>query len=169
MSTAYLERIGGPASSWLLFALRWMVGGFFLYSGLAKALDPSEFLKLLRVYELTSQPLALNLVAAVLPWFELFCGMLLVLGVAVRGTALVALLMLVPFTAVVLDRALGIQAATGLAFCAIRFDCGCGTGEVAICRKLAENGMLMAMAMALVVGRRSRLAMCHRLAGRNPR
>jgi uncharacterized membrane protein YphA (DoxX/SURF4 family) len=163
MSPASLERIGSPAAAWLLFALRWLVGGYFLYSGLAKALEPAEFLKLLRLYELTSEPLALNLVAAALPWFELYCGLLLVLGVAVRGTALVALLLLVPFTVVVLDHALGIHTATGLAFCAIRFDCGCGTGEVAICRKLAENGMLMAMATALVIGRRSRLAICHRL------
>jgi hypothetical protein len=106
-------------------------------------------------------------VAAALPWFELFCGLLLVLGVAVRGTALVALLLLVPFTAVVLHRALGIQEATGLAFCAIRFDCGCGTGEVAICRKLVENGVLMALAMGMVMGRRSRLALLHQFAKRS--
>ena len=163
----HIERVSDPPASWLLLAARWVVGGFFLYSGLAKVLEPAEFLKLLRVYDLTAQPLALNLVAAALPWFELFCGLLLVLGVAVRGTALVALLLLVPFTVVVLHRALGIQEATGLAFCAIRFDCGCGTGEVAICRKLVENGVLMALATAIVMGRHSRLALLHQLARRS--
>lgn len=162
MNPLPIEKLGDPPGSWLLLAARWLVGGFFLYSGLAKALDPAEFLKLLRLYELTSQPLILNLIAAVLPWFEVFFGLLLVLGVAVRGSALVALLLLIPFTAVVVHRALGIQEATELAFCAIRFDCGCGTGEVAICRKLVENGVLMALSAGLLSRRRSRLALGRR-------
>lgn len=159
MNPLPLEKLDDPPGSWLLLGARWLVGGFFLYSGLAKALEPAEFLKLLRLYELTSQPLILNLIAATLPWFEVFCGLLLVLGVAVRGTALVALLLLVPFTAVIVHRALGIQEATDLAFCAIRFDCGCGTGEVAVCRKLVENGVLLALSAGLLTRRRSRLAL----------
>jgi uncharacterized membrane protein YphA (DoxX/SURF4 family) len=161
MSLVRLEKIEDPPASRVWWAARWVVGGFFLYSGLAKVMEPAEFLKLLRLYELTSQPVAMNLVAAVLPWFEVFCGLLLVLGIAVRGAALVSVLLLVPFTAVVLHRALGIQEATGLAFCAIRFDCGCGTGEVAICRKLVENAVLLALSVGIVVGRRSRLALLH--------
>lgn len=142
---------------------RWLVGGYFIYSGLAKALEPTEFLKLLRVYDVTTEPLLLNLVAAGLPWFELFCGLLLVLGVGVRGTALVAVLLLLSFTALVWLRALTIQETTGLAFCAIRFDCGCGTGEVAICRKLVENAVLIGLGFCLLVGRRSRWALRHQL------
>lgn len=142
-----------------------MVGGYFIYMGALKAQEPAEFLKVIRTYELTGTPIVLNLVAGTLPWFEIFCGLLLVLGLGVRGTALVLLLMLTPLTALVLHRALEMQEAGGLAFCAVRFDCGCGTGEVGICRKLAENGLLILFGLWLAVGPRSRLALWHRMAG----
>jgi uncharacterized membrane protein YphA (DoxX/SURF4 family) len=138
----------------LVLALRWGVGGLFLYTGLNKALHPADFLRLLREYDVVRQPLLMNGIAATLPWFEVFCGLLLCLGVAVRGTALVSVLMLVPFTGLVLQRALALQAATGTPFCAIRFDCGCGTGEVLICHKLLENALLT-LAGAILVGARS--------------
>ena len=66
------------------------------------------------------------------------------------------LLMLVPFTVIVLQRALAIQAAQGLPFCAVRFDCGCGAGEVAICFKLVENTLLILLAALIVVARNER-------------
>jgi hypothetical protein len=87
-----------------------------------------------------------------------------VFGLGVRGTALVLLLLLTPLTALVLHRALELQEAGGLAFCAVQFDCGCGVGEVGICWKLAENGLLMVLGLWLAVGRRSRLTLYHRLA-----
>jgi len=48
------------------------------------------------------------------PWFEVFCGLLLLTGVAVRGTALTLLLMLVPFTLLVFRRALLLQVAQAI-------------------------------------------------------
>jgi uncharacterized membrane protein YphA (DoxX/SURF4 family) len=144
--------------SWFSFWVRLAVGGFFIYTGAMKALEPGEFLKVVRAYELTEMSLALNMVAATLPWFEIFCGLLLVLGLGVRGTALLMLLLLTPMTALVL------QEASALAFCAVRFDCGCGTGPVGICWKLAENGLLIVSGLWLAVGPRSRLTLWHRLA-----
>jgi uncharacterized membrane protein YphA (DoxX/SURF4 family) len=132
---------------------RWFLGILFLYMGLSKALQPVEFLKLVREYELVQNPLVLNSIAATLPWFEVFCGLLLLAGVAVRGSALMLLLMLVPFTFVVLQRALAMQAELAIPFCAVKFDCGCGAGEVLICRKLVENGMLILLSGWLLLGR----------------
>jgi uncharacterized membrane protein YphA (DoxX/SURF4 family) len=132
---------------------RGLLGALFLYMGLSKALHPVEFLKLVREYELVQTPLLLNSIAAALPWFEVFCGVLLIAGVAVRGSALMLLLMLVPFTLVVLQRALALQAVLAVSFCAVKFDCGCGTGEVLICRKLVENGVLMLLSGWLLMGR----------------
>jgi uncharacterized membrane protein YphA (DoxX/SURF4 family) len=80
--------------------------------------------------------LVLNSIAVALPWFEVFCGLLLLAGIAVRGSALILLLMLIPFSLIVLHRALAIREASAIAFCAIQFDCGCGAGEVNICHKL---------------------------------
>jgi uncharacterized membrane protein YphA (DoxX/SURF4 family) len=132
---------------------RWLLGVLFLYMGLNKALHPVEFLKLVRQYELVQNPLLLNSIAAALPWFEVFCGVLLVAGVAVRGSALMLLLMLVPFTLVVLQRALALQSVLAISFCAVKFDCGCGTGEVLICHKLVENGVLILLSGWLLMGR----------------
>jgi uncharacterized membrane protein YphA (DoxX/SURF4 family) len=132
--------------------IRWVLGVLFVYMGLTKAIHPEMFLKLLRQYELTHQSLVLNSIAAGLPWFEVFCGMLLLAGVAVRGTALLLLLMLIPFTWVVLQRALAIADLQHIALCAVRFDCGCGNGEVLICRKLVENAALMLLACWLMAG-----------------
>lgn len=140
---------------------RWFLGAMFLYMGLNKALHPVEFLKLVRQYDLLHHHLLLNLVASTLPWFEIFCGLLLLLGVAVRGAAVMLVAMLIPFSAAVLMRALAIHEAGNLAFCAIKFDCGCGAGEVFICRKLAENVGLTALSVALIFWRTHRLCLRH--------
>jgi len=132
---------------------RWFLGALFIYMGLMKARDPVEFLKLVRQYEMVHQPFLLNSIAAALPWFEVFCGVLLLAGIAVRGAALMLIAMLIPFTLLVLKRALAIASAQSLAFCAVKFNCGCGTGEVLICRKLVENAGLTLLATWLLAGR----------------
>ena len=131
---------------------RWLLGAAFLYLGLNKALHPVDFLKLVQQYGITQNALLLNSIAAGLPWFEVFCGLLLLAGVAVRGTALTLLLMLVPFTILVWHQALLLQAAQNILFCAVKFDCGCGTGEEFICRKLLENFLLILLSVWLLAG-----------------
>ena len=126
-------------------------------------MDPVDFLKLIRQYDLVDTPFLLNLIASTLPWFEVFCGVLLIGGVAVRGTAAVTLLMQIPFTILVLQRALAIHAETSLPFCAIRFDCGCGAGEVPICFKLIENSLLILLSGLLVAWRNPRFCLRSRL------
>jgi uncharacterized membrane protein YphA (DoxX/SURF4 family) len=141
----------GPDAVALL--ARWLLGALFIYMGMNKALHPEDFLKLVRQYEIVQTPLILNSIAAALPWFEVFCGVLLLAGVAVRGSALVVLAMLVPFTLLLLKRALAIHTALAIPLCAVRFDCGCGTGEVWICGKLAENCLLIWLSFWLLAGR----------------
>lgn len=124
---------------------RWILGGLFVYMGMNKALHPVDFLKLIHQYDLVKNYWLLNAIAAVLPWFEVFCGLLLLAGIAVRGSALMLILMLALFTWIVFQRALSLQAALHIPFCAVKFDCGCGSGEVFICRKLTENFFLLAL------------------------
>jgi len=147
---------------------RWVLGLLFIWMGLKKALHPAEFLTLVRQYEMVSTPLLLNIIAATLPWFEVFCGVLLLAGIAVRGAALMLLLMLVPFTLVVLRRALAIAAAQHLSFCLVKFDCGCGLGEVFICNKLAENCVLMLLAVWLLAGAGRKLSLRFSLLSESP-
>jgi hypothetical protein len=97
-------------------------------------------------------PFILNSIAAGLPWFEAFCGMLLLTGIAVRGTALTLMAVLIPFTGLVLKRALALQTLRAIPFCAVKFDCGCGAGEVFICGKLAENFVLIVLSCWLLSG-----------------
>ena len=67
--------------------------------------------------------------------------------------------MLVPFTLVVLKRALAIAAVSGKPFCAVKFDCGCGAGEVFICHKLVENAVLFLLLAWLLTGRGRQLCL----------
>ncbi len=142
-------------ADWVTLGARFILGATFLYLGAAKALDPIGFLKLVRQFEALPQPLALNAVAALLPWFEVFCGCLLLAGIRPRGAALVLLVLLTGFTSLIALRALAIYHGQGVPFCTIRFDCGCGAGEVLICSKLAENSALWLLA-ALVLFRSHR-------------
>jgi uncharacterized membrane protein YphA (DoxX/SURF4 family) len=147
---------------------RWFLGGLFVYMGLVKALDPKQFLELVHQYQMVSSPLILNSIAAALPWFEVFCGLLLLAGVAVRGTALMLLLMLVPFTIIVLRRALFLASTKGLALCAVQFDCGCGMGEVVACHKILENCLLIFLSAWLLTGRGRQFCLRFSLFGNLP-
>jgi uncharacterized membrane protein YphA (DoxX/SURF4 family) len=142
---------------------RWVLGGLFIFMGLHKVLDPVGFLKLARQYDMVTSPLWLNTIAATLPWFEVVCGLLLVAGIAVRGAALVTIMMLIPFSIIVLRRALAIAAAQHLPFCTVKFDCGCGAGEIIICNKLAENLGLLLLAIWLLTGRGRLLSLRYKL------
>jgi len=153
------------SSTWLPVFARFVLAAAFLYMGMHKVLAPSEFLSLVRQYNLTNNHLLLNSIAAALPWFEVFCGLLLLTGVAVRGAALVVLGMLLPFSIVVFKRALVMASAKGLAFCAVQFDCGCGGGEIIICHKLIENGGLMLIAAWLMFSRQQRFSLRYSLFG----
>lgn len=161
----------GAQDSWKLASTdtaatlaRWLLGGVFVYMGLSKAVfhDPADFLKLVREYHTIANPYVLNGIAAALPWFEVFCGLLLLAGVAVRGAALLLVAMLVPFTVLIFQRGLAIAGAQHLAFCAVKFDCGCGNGEMFVCHKLPENGLLILLALWLTLRDTGRL--CARFA-----
>lgn len=154
--------------SWLPLIARLVVGLTFLSMAASKIGDPVVFLKLLREYAMLPEqpPWMLNGTAVVLPWLELLCGALLVLGVAVRGTALLLAGMLAVFSVAILIRALDVQAAEQLAFCAVAFDCGCGGGPQPICRKLLENGGLLLASLVVLLAGHGRWALRPQLFGR---
>lgn len=149
MSVLNEPRFPGAAGLPSVF-VRWLLGAFFVYAGLGKALQPVEFLQVVRLYDLVGHPIPLNFIAALLPWLEVFFGVLLIAGVAVRGVALLLIGLLLPFTVLVVQRALTLQGANGIPFCAVRFDCGCGSGERFVCGKIAENLFLLVLAGALL-------------------
>lgn len=144
---ARLDRTGIP-----LLLARLFVGGMFAYLALLKLRDPINFLKLSHQYGILpdSLPILLNLTAVVVPWLELICALALLLGLTTRGAGLVAVALLLFFTPMLGLHAWKLYADPArhfAAFCAVKFDCGCGTGEVFICRKLTENIALLLAAL----------------------
>jgi putative oxidoreductase len=68
----------------LTLCLRLLVGVVFIYASLYKILDPGAFAKSIWYYHLVPGDL-INLIALVLPWVELLCGLCLILGVFYHG------------------------------------------------------------------------------------
>jgi uncharacterized membrane protein YphA (DoxX/SURF4 family) len=146
-----LNRTGVP-----LLLARFVLGGVFIYFGWLKLADPLEFLKHLHFYDILPErpPWLLNSVALVLPWLEVACGVALILGIWLRGSALMLGGMLVTFMVALYLRALSIAQTDGLPFCTVKFDCGCGTGVRIICHKLLENAGLLLLCIMILFSRR---------------
>ena len=98
----------------LALGARLVLGGVFLYAGFVKLGQPLEFALSISGYELL--PYFGNIfLASVLPWIELFCGLMLIVGWKVRPTAaLMILVMLVFIGALISAKARGLEV-----------DCGC--------------------------------------------
>jgi len=84
---------------------RLVVGGVFVVASIDKIVNPHEFAQVVDAYEFF--PLAtVNLIAIVVPWLEVVVGLMLIGGLWLRSTALVAAVMLTGFI-VILAWALG--------------------------------------------------------------
>jgi uncharacterized membrane protein YphA (DoxX/SURF4 family) len=143
---------------------RCVLGPMFIYYGVHKIGDPVDFLKQLKQYELLplDPPIFMNLTVVALPWIEILCGLFLIFGFWLRGSALTVLTMLVVFTTAIAIRTIGIYQQGGQGFCDIAFDCGCGSGVIVICKKLAINTSLIIMSAIPLVSK-SRLFAVDRL------
>lgn len=157
-----LNRTGLP-----LLVMRLVLGGVFIYFGLLKLADPMEFLKQLHLYDILPErpQIILNSIALVLPWLELACGVALILGVWLRGSALILGGMLVVFMVALYSRAESIVRAEGIPFCDVKFDCGCGTGVRIICNKLLENAGLLLLCLLILFSRRRLYCLSSTLSG----
>jgi len=80
----------------LEIVLRLLIGAFFVYASLDKIWNPAAFAKIVYQWQVVG-PVPSNLVAVTLPWVELLAGLLLLVGVWRRESALVVALMLVVF------------------------------------------------------------------------
>ncbi|MCX6435641.1 MAG: DoxX family protein [Actinobacteria bacterium] len=108
-------------SPWLGLVFRLVVGAVLLVAGYLKAFNPSKAKMAVRAYEALPIPVA-NILGVALPWIEIGAGLLLILGVAVRKTAIFSgFLMLIFIIAIAQAWARGLS-----------IDCGCfgGGGQV---------------------------------------
>ncbi|MCG3150079.1 MAG: hypothetical protein PCFJNLEI_03548 [Verrucomicrobiae bacterium] len=136
------DQYRSAAMKWLNLVLRWLLGGFFVYAGVAKIIDPAGFAKNIANYQMLPHDYV-NLLAITLPWIEVVPGLLLMAGIWRRPSALAIAGMLVVFII-----AIGSALSRGL-----NINCGCtGTvgGATIGLTKIAENIGWFAMAIWLI-------------------
>jgi len=98
---------------WLLFLVRVIVGGVFIWAGALKIADPLGFAQSIKNYQVVPTGLAF-IVAVVLPWVEVLSGAFLIIGVFKRSSALLISLLLIGFIGLVaLALARGIDTSCG--------------------------------------------------------
>jgi putative oxidoreductase len=121
----------------LYLLVRTTLGLTFLWASVDKILNPAEFAGIIMNYDILP-PDTVNLAAVVLPWFELVCGLLLVLGRLVPGATLSIVILLFTF-----------MLATGFSlYRGLDINCGCfsvspDAKENAVLN-LARNSLLLA-------------------------
>ncbi|HKJ04333.1 MAG TPA: MauE/DoxX family redox-associated membrane protein [Geopsychrobacteraceae bacterium] len=132
----------------LFHGSRLLLAGIFLYAGVLKAEDPVAFAGQVANYQLL--PYAWNyLVAAILPYLEILCGMLLILNSWVRpSTLLLGLLNLVFMVAL-----------TSLIVRGIDIDCGCFNPDAEVKTSplsalIRDLGIMLLVVMTWVLDRR---------------
>jgi uncharacterized membrane protein YphA (DoxX/SURF4 family) len=124
-------------------AARWILGVVFIYASIHKILDPAAFARAVYLYQILPDGLV-NLAALVLPWVELFLGILLIIGIWMPGTAALCTLLFMVFMG-----ALSYNLARGL-------DIGCGcfstspAAEAAGIRTVARDGIFLVVSLYLL-------------------
>jgi uncharacterized membrane protein len=90
-----------------------LLAATFILAGFLKATDAAAFAEAIAAYRLLPLPL-LPLVAATLPWLEIFIGIALFIPFVRRGATLIIILLLVIFTAALFSALLrGLDAECG--------------------------------------------------------
>ena len=103
-------------NDYLSLLVRLFIGGIFIYASIDKIAHPSEFARIVYNYHLAPGDL-INLVAIILPWVELICGLSVILGLYKEGGILI-----ITFLTAVFIIAIGINVIRG-----VDLECGCFT------------------------------------------
>ena len=96
------------------FTARWILGLIFIYAGYQKIIAPEEFAKLVYGYGLFPYEI-INLIAIILPFIELFTGLLLISGNLIQSATCMIITLLILFIVLI-----AINLIRGY-----EFDCGC--------------------------------------------
>lgn len=122
--------------------VRIALGTVFIYAGALKATTVVAFAGNIAAYQLL--PYTANyLVAAVLPWLEIICGLLLIVGMRVRAASALIILL----------NAVFIVALSAALVRGLDIDCGCfkqgGVGKTSAWQALLRDLVLLAMAITV--------------------
>ena len=123
----------------LVLLARILLGALFVYAGIVKIAEPTRFAGTIAAYRIL--PYFGNyLMAATLPWVELFSGTLLVLGLRTRGAATLVIVLNLVFMA----------ALASAIFRGLDIDCGCfrqTAAKTSAWQALGRDTVLLAMAL----------------------
>jgi putative oxidoreductase len=133
----------------VLLIFRLLLAAIFIYAAVQKIGKPLRFAEEIRTYSVVGYGVPLYLMAVVLPWLELICGIALATGFFIRGAALVLLGLNAMFLVVIAKRTVGNMHA-GVPFLKVYFDCGCGFGATFAWKKLLEDSIYFILAMILL-------------------
>ncbi len=98
----------------LILLLKWLVAALFIFAGISKILNPANFAHDIDNYRLLPY-LLVTLMAVILPWLEVLCGIFLIMGRWQKGASLILLVLTFMFLI-----AIGSATARGL-----DITCGC--------------------------------------------
>ena len=85
-----------PVHDWLSVPIRLVVGVVFIYAAYSKIARPGDFAWNIAMYQMLHYR-NINLLAIILPWVEMICGITLILGLWTRGSAVVVCGMCIMF------------------------------------------------------------------------
>lgn len=138
------------ASDAVAMIARLVLGLVFVIASADKLHDPAPFAASIANYRIMP-PTAGLLVATVLPWIEVMCGLALIFGIALRGSSLLLASLLVVFTAAVISGLLR----------GLDISCGCFTQDPSASKigwqKVGENTGLLLLAVLLFFSTSRRL------------
>jgi len=156
------ERRSWIFNPWMLLVFRLALAAVFIYAGLQKIGKPLAFADEIEMYKVLGYGPLLYCVAIVLPWIELLCGISLVTGVFLRGSALILLIVNAVFIVVIAFRTVNVMAEEGIGFLEVYFDCGCGFGATYAWKKLIEDLIFLALSCILLVAHAYRFIVIRR-------
>jgi len=133
-------------NKYLQILLRLVLGGLFIYASYDKIINPAEFAKAVKNYDML--PIALvNIPAIILPYLEFFTGLFLVIGIWKRGSSALIIIMLLFFL-------IGLTQAYARG---LDINCGCfslenssSTSDILV--RIIEDILMLAAAVIVFIG-----------------
>jgi len=138
-------------NDYIVVAFRLVLAAVFIYAAMQKIGKPLAFADEIRMYRIVGIGPVLYIMAIALPWIELFCGLSLLTGLLMRGSALILFVFNAVFIVAVSIRTVGIMGEEGIGFLSVYFDCGCGFGATHAWKKLLEDTIFFLFSLAILL------------------
>lgn len=135
-----------------ILTARVFLGSVLILASISKIADHAAFMQSILDYRLVTG-IAASIPATIIPWIELLCGLVLMFGVLMRGSSLLAGALIGVFTiAVVIALARGLDISCG---CFTQDPNAAATGWL----KVIENAVLIAVTVFLYYSRNMRFSL----------